>query len=124
MLTGRMFDCLSFGQGASFASGKGSPNPYIGSGEAADIGASRRPSQSKPALSGTYPCPSRLGQTWIGSRPLKMRAVFVNPEVVSAGAGSRAREVREGGIAVGAGAGVGGRGRKRGARPGARVGRL
>ena len=41
----------------------------IGSGEAADIGASRRLSHSNQALSGTYPCPSRLGQTWIGNRP-------------------------------------------------------
>jgi hypothetical protein len=52
------------------------PDPVIGSGAAADIGASRRLSQSKPALSGTYPCPSRLGQTWIGSRPLKYAGGF------------------------------------------------
>src|SRR5947209_7967608 len=56
--------------------GKVRLTPIIGSGEAADIGASRRPSQSKPALSGTYPCPSRLGQTWIGSRPLRYAGGF------------------------------------------------
>ena len=26
---------------------------------------------TKPAQSGTYPCPSRLGHTWIGNRPQK-----------------------------------------------------
>ncbi len=48
---------------------------HIGSGEAADIGASRRPSHLNGPF-GTYPCPSRLGHTWIGSRPQSMRAVF------------------------------------------------
>ena len=69
-----MFDCGGGGPRGLFRAGRGSPRrpvSNIGSGEAADIGASRRSGHSNPALSGTYPCPSRLGQTWIGNRPLR-----------------------------------------------------
>ena len=63
--TGRMLYCVRRSAERMIVGGAGSlgdTSPLIGPGEAADIGASRRPDHSEPALSGTYPCPSRLGQ--------------------------------------------------------------
>jgi len=49
-----MFDCQEGRQNAIILAGLGSPSSHIGSGEAADIGASRRPSQSnRPFLART-----------------------------------------------------------------------